>query len=172
MVDFPSIYGWEGTSLPASLLLPERNETMTPSQLGILAAAALVLLTALRASARKRKERKQRDFTRKLELVLQPRESVKVVCPQKKGRCILTNQRVLFDTHDGFTAVPLKTIKKVQGTNEKGNRTTSPANMVGLTIKAEQEYVVKNDCEEFVEFAKQLLQKTAPKKPKTEKPKK
>ena len=145
---------------------------MTPSQLGILAEAALVLLPALRASARNRKERKQRDFTRKLELVLQPRESVKVVCPQKKGRCNLTNQRVLFDTHDGFTAVPLKTIKKVQGTNEKGHRPTSPANMVGLTIKAEREYVVKNDCEEFVEFAKQLLQKTAPKKPKTEKPKK
>ena len=144
---------------------------MTPSQLGILAAAALVLLSALRASARKRKERKQRDFTRKLELVLQPRETVKVVCPQKKGRCILTSQRVLFDTHDGFTAVPLKSIKKAQGTNEKGNRTTSPAKMVRLTIKAAQEYVVKNDCEEFAEFAKELLRKTAPQKPKTEKTK-
>ena len=144
---------------------------MTPSQLGILAAAALVLLSALRASARKRKERTQRDFTRTLELVLQPRETVKVVCPQKKGRCILTSQRVLFDTHDGFTAVPLKSIKKAQGTNEKGKRTTSPAKMVSLTIKAEQEYVVKNDCEEFAEFAKELLRKTAPQKPKTEKTK-
>ena len=145
---------------------------MTPSQLGIFAAAALVLLSALRASAKKRKERKQRDFTRKLELALQPRETIKVICPQKKGRCILTSKRVLFDTHDGFTAVPLKSIKKVQGTNEKGNRTTSPAKMVSLTIKAEQDYVVKNDCEEFAEFAKQLLQKTAPKKTKAEKPKK
>ena len=141
---------------------------MTPSQLGIFAAAALVLLSALRASAKKRKERKQRDFTPKQELALQPRETIKVICPQKKGRCILTSKRVLFDTRDGFTAVPLKSIKKVQGTNEKGNRTTSPAKMVCLAIKADQEYVVKHDCAEFYEFAKQLIQRTAPKKPKKE----
>ena len=139
---------------------------MTPSQLGIFAAAALVLLSALRASAKKRKERKQRDFTRKLELALQPRETIKVICPQKKGRCILTSKRVLFDTHDGFTAVPLKSIKKVQGTNEKGNRTTSPAKMVSLPIQAEQAYVVKNDCAEFSEFAKQLMKLTTAKKEK------
>ena len=49
---------------------------MTPSQLGILAGAALVLLLAIRSSARKRRERKERDFTRTLETVLLPKETV------------------------------------------------------------------------------------------------
>ena len=97
--------------------------------------------------------------------MLQPRESIKVICPQKKGRVILTSKRVLFETRDGFNALLIKNIKKVQGNNERGNRTTVPANMVSLTIKAEQEYTIRNDCEEFQEFAKQLLKKTA-KKPK------
>ena len=69
---------------------------MTPRQLGILAAAALVLLLAVRSSLRARRERKQRDFTRTLETVLLPKETVKVICPQKKGRWILTNKRLLL----------------------------------------------------------------------------
>ena len=76
---------------------------MTPSQLGILAAAALVLLLAIRSSLRKRRERKERDFTRTLETALLPRETVKVVCPQKKGRYILTNKRLLLEEKGGFT---------------------------------------------------------------------
>ena len=105
-----------------------------------------------------------------LELVLQPRESIKVICPQKKGRVILTSKRILFETKGGFNAVPIKTIKKVQGNNEKGNRTTVIAKMVSLTIKAEQEYEIKNSCPEFAEFAKQLMKKTAPKKKKKPSP--
>ncbi len=135
----------------------------------ILAAAAVcVLILALRSSLRKRRDYQFRDSTRKLELVLQPRETVKVICPQKKGRVILTSKRILFDdTKDGFTAVPIKSIKKVQGNNNKGNRTTVPAKMVSLTVKAEQEYEIRNNCPEFEEFARQLLKKTAPKKKKT-----
>ena len=60
----------------------------------------------------------------------------------------------------------MKTVKKVQGSNEKGNRTTSVSKMVSLTIKADQEYEIKNSCPEFQEFAKQLIKKTAPKKKK------
>ena len=139
---------------------------MIPMQEIFMAAAVLMVIVALiQSSVRKRRDFKYRDATRKLELVLQPRESIKVICPQKKGRVILTSKRVLFETREGFTAVPIKTIKKVQGNNERGNRTTVIANMVSLTIKAEQEYTVRNDCEEFQEFAKQLLKKTA-KKPK------
>lgn len=128
----------------------------------LLAAAVLLVLTlAVRSSLRKRREYKYRDAARKLELVLQPRESIKAICPQKKGRVILTSKRVLFETKDGFSAVVMKNIKKVQGLNEKGNRTTVPANMVRLIIQAEQDYEIKNNCPEFAEFAKQLLKKTA-----------
>ena len=131
--------------------------------------AVLTVLTVMFLSVlRKRKESQFRDAVRKLELVLQPRETIKAICPQKKGRVILTSKRVLFDTKDGFQAIPIKTIKRVQGNNEKGNRTTSISKMVSLTIKAEQEHEIKNNCPEFVEFAKQLIKKTAPKKTKKE----
>ena len=138
---------------------------MPPEQVLLVAAAVLLMMAALiQSSIRKHHEYKNRDAARKLELVLQPRESIKVICPQKKGRVILTSKRVLFETKEGFHAVLIKNIKKVQGNNEKGNRTTVPAKMVSLTIKAEQDYTVKNDSEEFQEFAKQLIKKTAPKK--------
>lgn len=131
--------------------------------------AVLTVLTVMFLSVlRKRKESQFRDAARKLELVLQPRETIKVICPQKKGRVILTSKRVLFDTKEGFDAVPIKTIKRVQGNNEKGKRTTVPAKMVSLTIKAAQDYEIPNNCPEFAEFAKQLIKKTAPKKPKKE----
>ena len=140
---------------------------MIPMQEILLIAAALIaLIAAVRASLRKRRDYEFRDAARKLELVLQPRETIKVICPQKKGRVILTSRRVLFDTKDGFNAMSLKTIKKVQGNNEKGNRTMVPAKMVSLTIKAEQEYEVKNCGPEFEGFARELIRKTTAKKPK------
>ena len=138
---------------------------MIPMQEILVFAAVLVaLLAAIRSSWRKRREYKNRDATRKLELVLQPRESIKVICLQKKGRVILTSKRVLFETRDGFHSILLKNIKKVQGSNEKGNRTTVPAYMVSITIKAEQDYEIRNSCPEFEEFAKQLMKKTTKKK--------
>ena len=138
---------------------------MIPMQEILVAAAVLlVLIAAIQSSVRKRRDYKRRDAARKLELVLQPRETIKVICPQKKGRVILTSKRVLFETKDGFRAVTIKSIKKVQGSNEKGNRTTVPANMVALTIRADQEYEIRNSCPEFEEFAKQLIKKTDKKK--------
>ena len=139
---------------------------MRPWQELAVFAAVLMLILAVRSSLRRRRERTYRDAARKLELVLQPRESIKTICPQKKGRVILTSKRVLFETRQGFNAVPIKTIKTVRGNNEKGNRTTVPAKMVSLTIKAEQEYEIKNNCPEFEEFAKQLIKKTTKKKKK------
>ena len=155
---------------------PERNGSMEPRQEMLAAVSLLLLLLAVRSALQKRRNYKLRDAARKLELVLQPRETIKVICPQKKGRVILTSKRVLFETREGFQAVPIKTMKKVWGSNEKGNRTTVPAKMVSLTIKAEQDYEIKNNCPEqdyeiknncpeFEAFAKQLLKKTA-KKPK------
>lgn len=137
----------------------------------LIAAVLLALAAVFRSSLQKRRDYQYRDAARKLELVLLPRETIKAICPQKKGRCILTSKRILFETKDGFQAVTIKSIKKVQGNNEKGNRTTSIPKMVSLTIKAEQEHTIKNDCEEFAEFAKQLIKKTTPKKSKKEKTK-
>ena len=142
---------------------------MIPRQ-EILVAAAVVLLLFLmiRSSLRKRSEFKFRNAVRKLELVLRPRETIKVICPQKKGRVILTSKRILFETKEGFTAVVIRNIKKVQGNNEKGNRTTVPTKMVSLTIKADQEYTIRNDCPEFEALARGLIQKTTSRKRKKE----
>ena len=130
---------------------------MTPSQLGLLAAAVLLsLLLAIRSSLRARRERKERDFTRTLETALLPRETVKVVCPQKKGRWILTNKRLLLEEKGGFHAIALDKIKSVQGKNAAGNRTTSPANMVSLTVKADKDFSIQNLNDQFPELVKQL----------------
>ena len=130
---------------------------MTPSQLGLLAAAVLLsLMLAIRSSLRARRERKERDFTRTLETALLPRETVKVVCPQKKGRWILTNKRLLLEEKGGFHAIALDKIKSVQGINAAGNRTTSPANMVSLTVKADKDFSIQNLNDQFPELVKQL----------------
>ena len=139
---------------------------MQPWQEILAAAAAIMLILAVRSSLRKRRDYKFRDATRKLELVLQPRETIKVICPQKKGRVVLTSKRILIETKDGFNAVLIKNIQKVQGSNERGNRTSLPTNMVRLTIKADREYEIRNSCPEFAEFAKQLIKKTEKKKTK------
>ena len=141
---------------------------MTPSQLGTLAAAALVLLLAIRSNPRKRRERRARDFTRTLETALLPKETVKVVCQQKKGRWILTNKRLLLEEKGGFHAVPLEKIKSVQGKNAAGNRTTSPANMVGLTVKADKDYSISNTNDQFPELAKLLQAQQKKRKKKAE----
>lgn len=144
---------------------------MTPSQLGILAAAALVLLLAVRSSLRARRERKQRDFTRTLETVLLPKETVKVICPQKKGRWILTNKRLLLEEKGGFHAIPLDKIKSIQGKNAAGNRTTSAASMVSLTVKADKDFLIQNSNDQFPELAKLLQSELKQRKEKAEKKK-
>ena len=83
-----------------------------------LVLAALVLM--IRSAVARARERKWRASERKLETVLQPKETVKAICPQKNGRVILTSKRLLFETKEGFTAVALKDIKSVRGnTSEK-----------------------------------------------------
>ena len=131
---------------------------MTPSQLGILAAAvlALILLAAVRASIFNRRERAERDSTRTLETALLPKETIKVICPQKKGRWILTSKRLLLEEKGGFHAIALGKIKSIQGKNAAGNRTTSPANMVSLTVKADQDFIIQNLNDQFPELVKQL----------------
>ena len=144
---------------------------MTPSQLGILAAAALVLLLAIRSSLRSHRERKQRDFTRTLETALLPKETVKVICPQKKGWWILTNKRLLLEEKGGFHAIPLDKIKSIQGKNAAGNRTASAASMVSLTVKADKDFLIQNSNDQFPELAKLLQSELKKRKEKAEKKK-
>lgn len=128
----------------------------------ILAASVLaliVLIFLVQASVRKARDRKWRAAERKLETVLQPKETIKSICPQKKGRVILTSKRVLFETREGFTAVPLKDIKRVQG-NTKDKKTTSVVSkMVSLTLKGEKDHLIYNSSEEFSDLAKKLQDK-------------
>ena len=125
--------------------------------LALLPLAALLM--ALRNTLYRRRLGKQRDFARKLELVLLPRETVKTIVPQKKGRCVLTSKRVLFETKSGFTAVHIKDIKRTSGLSEEGKKTTSVPKMVSFTFKAAEEYTLINTGEEFADFAKQLATK-------------
>ena len=128
----------------------------------ILAAAVLILLVLILtvlSSLRKNRDRKRRASQRKLETVLQPRETVKAICPQKKGRWILTSKRLLLETRDGFTAIQLKNIKRVQGNTRDKKTTTSIPKMVSITVKAEEDHVIYNTSEEFACLAKQLQDK-------------
>ena len=126
---------------------------MNPSQYLLLAAGVLMLFLTIRSAHLRHKERKQRDFLRKLETLLQPKETIKIICPQKGSRWILTSRRLICERREKFHAVPLKSISRVQGINASGNRTTSVPKMVSLTIKAEQDYVIRNTCPEFADLA-------------------
>lgn len=130
----------------------------------LAAAAAAGLLMATVSAAIKRKRRKERDFTRKLETVLQPRETVKVVCPNHGGRYILTSRRLLIETKEGFMAFPFSKIKRVQGVDRFGKTTAAVSRMASLTVRAEKDYTIFNTCGEFAELAKQLKTKTRKKK--------
>ena len=121
--------------------------------------ALLVLILVARSSVRKAREQKWRAAERKLETVLQPRETVKVICPGRDGRWILTSKRLLRDTKGGFSAIDLKTVKRVQGNTKEGKTTTVPAKMVSLTVKAERDHTIRNTSAEFEELAKQLQYK-------------
>jgi len=134
---------------------------MTPWQEYLTAALAggILLFLLIRASVRASRDRKWRAAERKLETVLQPKEMIKAVCPQKKGRVILTSKRLLLETREGFTAVNLKDIKRVRG-NTKDKKTTSVvAKMVSLTVIAAEEHTIRNIGDGFDDLAKKLQDK-------------
>lgn len=130
-------------------------------------AAVILLALLIRSAVVKKRKRKERDFTRKLETVLQPRENIKVICPNHGSRWILTSRRLLLDTKDGFLAFPFGKIKKLQGFDSTGKATTSVAKMKRLTVKVgktDEIYTLDNSCEEFSQLAGQLKRQTAKKK--------
>lgn len=137
---------------------------MEPWQCLALAALALIMLLAARSAVIKRRKRKERDFTRKLETVLQPRETVKVVCPNPNGHWILTSRRLLLESKEGFLAIPFGKIKRIQGADRFGKATASVPKMASLTVKTEKDYTLRNTCEEFSELARQLKSKARRKK--------
>ena len=127
----------------------------------LLAAGLLLLLLilAIRRAVRKARDQKNRAFARKLETVLQPRENIKLLCPQKNGKVILTSRRLLFETERGFRAVNLKDIKRTQGLTGEGKKTTALSQMASLTLKAEKDYTIQNTCADFAPLAKQVISK-------------
>ena len=128
--------------------------------------AILIPVLTIWSAVVKRRRNKQRDFARKLETVLKPKEEIRLIVTDRNGRCILTNQRLLFDTKEGFTAVPFNKIKSLSGISAEGKKTTAPAKMVSLTIKAEKEYTLYNKSPEFVDMVKELKMKTVKSKKK------
>ncbi len=144
---------------------------MEPWQELLAATLMLAAVLKLRSALRKSRERKTRDFTRKLETVLQPRETIKAVCRCRAGRCILTSRRLLFDTEYGFNAVPITAIKAVQGYTKAGKKTDDIAQMAKLTVSAEKDYAIRPAGEGFAELAKPLIKKVAKQNEKKKAPK-
>ena len=129
---------------------------MTPTALGILAMAVPAAALIVHIYLQKRGSRRLRDFRRTLETVLLPRETVEAICPRRGGRWILTNKRLLLEEKGGFHAVPLEKIRSAQGVTADGNRTSVPARMAKLTVKADKEYTLKAGRPEFGAFAREL----------------
>lgn len=123
------------------------------------AGTAGALALAIRSAVINSRLRRQRDFTRTLETVLQPRETVKEICPNgRQGRWILTSKRLLMETKEGFLAVPFKKIRSLHGVDRMGKSTSAPARMTKLMVKGEQEYTLFNTDEAFIQLVKQLKQ--------------
>ena len=139
---------------------------MTQQQYLLAAALALGLMLVLMiwSAVRKKRKLKQQDFDRKLTTVLKPEEELLVIHKERSGRWILTNERLLLDTKDGFTATSFKKIKSISGLTPEGKKTVAPAKMVTVTIKADKEITMHNTGETFVELVKELKKRT--KKPK------
>ena len=123
------------------------------------AGTAGALALAIRSAVINSRLRRQRDFIRTLETVLQPRETVKEICPNgRQGRWILTSKRLLMETKEGFLAVPFKKIRSLHGVDRMGKSTSAPARMTKLMVKGEQEYTLFNTDEAFIQLVKQLKQ--------------
>lgn len=136
----------------------------------LMGAVAAFLLIKLCAVLIKRKKRLQRDFTRRLETLLQPGENIKVICPSHQGRWILTNKRLIMEAGEAFTAFPFKKIKKVSGVDENGKGTVAAAKMAAVTVKtADQEFTLRRKGEDFTDFVKRLRTSVSRAKPKKKK---
>ncbi len=146
---------------------------MNNSQILLLAGLILALGLTLwiREALARARRNKLRDQTRTLETLLLPKETVKLICPNRFGRWILTSKRLVIQERSGYTALPFRRIQKLQGHTADGKSTAAPAKMVSLTVKADREFTLYNHDEAFADFVKQLKAKTVKKKKKTGKKK-
>lgn len=140
---------------------------MRPWQYLLTALLLAVLLAVLRISWIRRRKREERDFTRRLETLLLPREQVKVVCPGRRGRWVLTSTRLLLEEGEGFLAIPFRKIKSLRGTDGTGKTTMSVAKMTSLTVKTDSEHTLQNTSPEFPRLARELKARTARRKKQT-----
>ena len=131
---------------------------MSEWQILLLTILAFAGLGAIAGSALAvAKLRKQRDFTRRLETLLQPKETVRVICPGAKGRWILTNKRLILECGTRFDAFPFQKIQKVSGQDETGKATVAAGKMQLLTVKAgEKELTLGRRNEDFTVLVKGL----------------
>ena len=120
------------------------------------AVVLLLLIWRICTAVKRHRERKQRDFQRKLETILLPRETVKAVCPQKTGRWVLTSRRLLAETKKGFIALDIKSVKSAYGITSDGKRTTDSKKMTQFIIKAGSEHRLQNTGADFEALARQL----------------
>lgn len=120
----------------------------------LCALGALAALLMIWRAYRKWKARQERDFTRRLETVLQPRETIKLVCPGREGHWVLTSKRLLMEDGEGFFAIPFSRLKRLQGQDKSGKATAAPAKMAQLTLNGE--YTLHGRDKNFPEFARQL----------------
>lgn len=126
-------------------------------------AGAAVLALAVRSAVIKRRARLQRDFTRKLETLLLPKETVQVVCPNPGGRWVLTSRRLIRETKEGFLAFPFARIKRLKGTTPDGKTTAAPGKMGALTFQVDKTgYTIQNTNAAFVPLVRQLKTRTRP----------
>lgn len=132
----------------------------------LAAALALIAGLSVRSGIRKARLRRERDKMRTLETLLQPKETVKCICPSRGGRWILTSKRLVIEDKSGYTALPFGKIKRLTGQDAAGKTTTAPARMVCATVKTDREFTLPNQDEAFPDFVRQLKAKTAKKKPK------
>lgn len=139
---------------------------MNNRQILLLGGLTLVLGLTLwiREAVERAGRNKRRDQTRTLETLLLPKETVKLVCPNRSGRWILTGKRLLIEERSGYTALLFRKIQKVQGHTADGKTTAVPAKMASLTVKADREFTLYNHDEAFVDFVKMLKAKTVKKK--------
>lgn len=122
----------------------------------VLAAVGFVVLAWVLAVSRLRRKDSRREFLRKLDSMLQPREKVAVICPQRGGYCVLTNSRLLVTRRGTYTGYALKELRGIQGKTKEGKSTTVPEKMATLTVKLRENLELRNTGGEFVELAKAL----------------
>ena len=130
----------------------------------LMAAPLAILLPMIRFAVIKRRRRLEQDFTRRLETLLLPKETVKVICPSRQGRWVLTSTRLLLEAGEGFIAIPFRKIRSLRGVDETGKTTASPGKMASVTVKADSEHTLRSASPEFVPLVKGLKAQLAKKK--------